>query len=126
MNIYKDAISTIYQENIDNCINNLKMSQVFDRGPEMLDQRGVRRPKTQQQTRLEVRTPDLTQLPLNQFETDTVENYPDKINMNLEVEKVMDKQTANRLYETFRNEESEREASQIGHIIGSKLYNAQG
>ena len=46
--------------------------------------------------------------------------------MNLEVEKVMDKQTANRLYETFRNEESEREASQIGHIIGSKLYNAQG
>ena len=48
MNIYKDAISTIYQENIDNCINNLKMSQVFDQGPEMLDQRGVRRPKTQQ------------------------------------------------------------------------------
>ena len=60
MNIYKDAISTIYQENIDNCINNLKMSEVFDQGPEMLDQRGVRRPKTQQQTRLEVRTPDLT------------------------------------------------------------------
>jgi hypothetical protein len=35
------------------------------------------------------------------------------------------KETTNRLHETFRNEESEREASQIGHMLGSKLFNMQ-